>query len=392
MNLDEHVGATLREQADMRELAELDVLAVMDGGLRRRRRARSRRVRGAAAVSLVVAAASILSMSLGREVPVPAEGDDTPASVADLPSGPPPQVPYCSDGTTILGAGAPIAAACLPMSSHAGTTIGWDGEAVYRVADGGLAPLSTHVQSSWVPALSQDGRFAAWVTDEPAPTLLVYDARTSRRLAHVPMPTSWGWTAGIDALGRVFFLAYGRGAPIWMYDIATRRLLPVRDVPPHGSPGIRFVSRDGFGLDRGAFDDDEVTGTSELGSVDARGRFTSLGEIAVGWSSWSPDFSHVVQETAEGFWVQETDDLDHHVALRLPEAGLPTANPTWETPDTLLVTFHPGATWDSMLEEESQGAFATDETYVLRCHTSDGDCEVALEPGYGGDMTSPLYR
>ncbi|MDQ4054857.1 MAG: hypothetical protein M3237_19490 [Actinomycetota bacterium] len=216
--------------------------------------------------------------------------------------------------------------------------------------------------------------------------------RTSRQLADVPMPTSGGWTAGIDALGRVYFLAHQSDARIWMYDIATRRLTRVRGAPAHGYPGIRFVTSDGFGLDRGRFNDDRVTGRSVLGSVDADGRFTSRGEIPVGWSSWSPDFSQLVQETSEGFWVQSADDLEHHVTLNLPETGLPTANPTWETAETLLVTFHPGATWESMLDERTQGGFPTEDTYVLRCSTSTGDCEVALEPGYGGDMSAPMYR
>lgn len=392
MSLDEQLRATLRTEAESRDVPELDVLAVMDGGARRRRHLAQRRAAGAVVLSLVVAAAGIASLSLRSSTTIPAADDNVPAEVSDLPMGSPPQVPHCSDGTSIVGAGAPIASACMTMISHAGATIGWDGEAVYRVADGRLDPLSTRVQSSWAPALSHDGRFAAWVTASPEPALLVYDVQTSRRLADVPMSTSSGWTAGIDALGRVYFLESQPGAPIWMYDIATRRLTRVRDVPEHGFPGIRFVSFDGFGLDRGRFNDDQVTGRSAWGSVDAQGRYKSRGEIRVGWSSWSPDFSHLVQETAEGFWVQAADDLDRHVTLELPEQGLPTANPTWETATTLLVTFYPGATWESMLDDTSQGAISTEDTYVLRCFTTTGDCEVALEPGYGGDMTAPMYR
>lgn len=392
MSLDAQLRATFRREAESRQESQLDVFAVMDGGLRRRRRAAHRRTAGAAVLSLVVAAAGVASMWSGPRTTIPADDGSVPAQVSDLPVGPPPRVPHCSDGTTIVGAGAPIASTCMPMTSYAGSTIGWDDEAVYRVADGRLDPLSTRVQSSWFPALSHDGRFVAWVTASPEPALLVYDVQTSRRLADVPMPTASGWTAGIDAMGRVYFLAYQAGAPIWMYDIATRRLIQVRGAPDHGSPGIRFVSFDGFGLDRGRFGEDRVTGRSEWGSVDGHGRFTSRGEVAVGWSSWSPDFSHLVQETAQGFWVQPTDDLDRHVTLRLPEQGLPTANPTWETVETLLVTFHPRATWDAMLDDETQGAFSTDETYVLRCSASTGDCEVALEPGYGGDMIAPMYR
>ncbi|WP_166133411.1 SMP-30/gluconolactonase/LRE family protein [Nocardioides ochotonae] len=393
MSLEEQLRAALRTEAQSRETPEVDVSAVMDGGVRRRRHDVHRRAAGAAALSLVVAAAGVASLSMRSSTTIPATDDDVPAEVSELPMGSPPQVPHCSDdGTRIVGAGAPIASACMTMTSHAGTTIGWDGDAVYRVADGRLDPLSTRAQSSWAPALSHDGRFAAWVTDSPEPALLVYDVQTSRRLADVPMRTSSGWTAGIDALGRVYFLEYQPRAPIWMYDIATRRLARVREAPEHGSPGIRFVSFDGFGLERAPFNEDQVTGRSAWGSVDVQGRYQSRGEIAVGWSSWSPDFSHLVQETAEGFWVQAADDLDRHVTLKLPEVGLPTTNPTWETATTLLVTFYPRATWDSMLDDLSQGAISADETYLLRCFTTTGDCEVALEPGYGGEMTAPMYR
>jgi hypothetical protein len=392
MSLDEQLRATFRTEADSRDMPELDVFAVMDGGVRRRRHARHQRTAGAAVVSLVVAATGIASLSLQSNTTIPANDDSVPATVSDLPMGSPPQVPHCLDGTRIVGAGAPIASACMTMTSHAGTTIGWDGDAVYRVADGRLEPLSTRVQSSWNPALSHDGQFAAWVTSNPEPALLVYDVQTSRRLADVPMPTSSGWTAGIDALDRVYFLGFQSGGPIWMYDIASRRLIRIRGAPAHGSPGIRFVSFDGFALDQGRFDEGQITGRSAFGSVDVQGRFRSRGQISVGWSSWSPDYSHLVQETAQGFWVQAADDLDRHVMLKLPKQGLPTTNPTWETANTLLVTFYPRATWGYMLDDQSQGAFSTNDTHVLRCFTSTGDCEVALNPGYGADMTAPMYR
>jgi hypothetical protein len=152
------------------------------------------------------------------------------------------------------------------------------------------------------------------------------------------------------------------------------------------------VTSDGFGLDRGRYSGDQVTDRSEIGAVDAAGAFADRGEVPIGWSSWSADYSHLVQETADGFWVQAVDHLDRHVTLRLPKQGLPTALPVWESEDSVLVTFLPSASWTSMLDEPSQGDFSSRETYVLRCSTTSGDCEIALEPGYGGAMRGPMYR
>jgi hypothetical protein len=233
MSLDDQLRAALRRESEMREPPPIDVRSVVRGGRARRRRARVRRVAAAALVLVAVTAGVFGVVRASEESPQPAH-KTAPGTVRDLPTGPPPTLPHCEHGTTIVGAGAPIRSACKPMTSHAGSTIAWDDTGVYRVVDGRLDRLTERTPSSWVPALSQDGRFVAWVTDEPTPSLLVYDARTGHRLADVRMPTADGWTPGIDGHGRAYFLVYARSdaeAPIWMYDIATRRLTRLTGLP-----------------------------------------------------------------------------------------------------------------------------------------------------------------
>jgi hypothetical protein len=206
------------------------------------------------------------------------------------------------------------------------------------------------------------------------------------------MPTANGWTAGIDKYDRAFFMEFQDTGRSWMLDIPAGKLVRLRGVPEYTSPGIRYVTGDGFGLDRGAFDQDHQTGTTELGSISRDGVFVSRGEVPIGWSSFSPDFTRVVQETRDGWWVQNADDLSNHVTVQLPLTGKPSLNPVWESNDSLLFTFFPDAPWGDTFHQANDGDVPSTGSYILRCSATTGDCEIALRPGYAGDMQGPMYR
>ena len=71
---------------------------------------------------------------------------------------------------------------------------------------------------------------------------------TGEQVAEEPWPTSEGWVAGIDDLGRVYFQSYGTTGRRPGLRPAHRGRLQVRGVPTHPSPSIKFVTADGFGI------------------------------------------------------------------------------------------------------------------------------------------------
>jgi hypothetical protein len=315
--------------------------------------------------------------------------------VFDLTQGAPPAIPYCSSGTQIRGAGAPIASRCLTMEHRGGSTIGFDGRGVFSIEDGQIRLLDRRGWVSWLPAVSHDGRYATWVNDDLGwGNLLLYDLASHRRVTEVRLPRSQVWVPGIDDLHRVYLVGFQPPARVWMYDIPNDRLTRLRNIPTLDGAGVTYVTADGIGLRAGFFyETGEVTSESMEGGVTADGRFVRRTVVPHGWTAYSPDRSMLLHETREGFWVQPSSDLSRKTVLQLPAVGRATSLPVWETADTVIVSFDPteDAGWTAPDPSEGFDVPAR-RLWLLRCSATSGDCEVALGPGNAGRMVGTPYR
>lgn len=362
-----------------------DLLAVREGGRRRARRRTMVRVGVGVAATLAVLGV-LTPVLLGRDSsPTPAPASP---SLAELPLGAPPAVPYCGDGRTIRDGDAEVRARCDVLVTRGGETLYLGGiRGVQQVVDGRLVLLDRSGAEYWFPAVSLDGHWAAWLTAAgPGARLVVADLERSTVVRRVPWPSANGWVPGIDDLGRVYTVDFDT-TDVVAYDIRTDEVLPVTGTPEHASPGIRFVTGDGFGIRPG-----NPVGPVVVGSVTADGRFVRSHETSWDMVHHSPDRSRVVRESSQGFVVSPTAGTAEDVLLRLPERGSAVWIPVWETEDTVLVQFDP-YTEDAEPTSTSNGLdVPASRTTLLRCSADDGDCEIALPAGWGGEMTYPVYR
>jgi hypothetical protein len=363
-----------------------DLRAVREGGRRRARRRTLVRVGVGVAAALVV---------LGGLAPVLLGGDAEPApapaspSLAELPLGAPPAVPYCADGRTVVDGDVEVRARCDVLVTRGGATLYLGSRrGVEQLVDGRRVLLDRSGAEYWFPAVSVDGHWAAWLTAAgPGAHLVVADLERSTVVRRVPWPSANGWVPGIDDLGRAYTVDFDT-TEVVAYDLRTDEALPVTGTPEHGSPGIRFVTGDGFGILPG-----NPVGPVVVGSVTVDGRFVRSHETSWNMLHHSPDRSRVVRDDpSQGLVVSATDATTEDVRLRLPERGSAVWIPVWETEDTVLVQFDPYTEATEPLGTSNGLDVPAARTTLLRCSADDGDCEVALPPGWGGDMTYPVYR
>lgn len=386
MSLDQHLPETLRRAADEHTPPFPDLSSIVDGGRRRKRRRDVRRVSVAAACLAVVAAVPVIVDPFATESTPPTGEVDRVARVTDLPVGATPDIPYCPGDRTLRGAGDPVDAECDVFIHRGETTLFLNRHGVNRLAGGELTLLDSRDWSSWYPALSLDGRWAAWVTETPegpnAALLLAFDLQTGEQVAEVPWSTGEGWVAGIDDLGRVYFQDYARGE-VDMHDLRTGETTGVTGLPDHDPPSIKFVTSEGFGI----YSDGEGV---IRGSVSADGRFIQQHHVDYLWGTqFSPDGSLASYERDGQLVVGPSTGDAPVVPLELPRQGAPVWFPVWEGPETVLVQFDPWATPQPLgqgLDSRARG------TWLLRCYAEDGSCEVALPEGWGDRMSGPVYR
>ena len=258
-----------------------------------------------------------------------------------------------------------------------------DSQGVNVLKDGQLTLLDSRDWSSWFPALSNDGRWVAWVTEAGAgqALLLGFDLETGEQVAEEPWPTSGGFVQGIDDLGRVYFQDYAREAML-VHDLRTGDTLDVTGMPEHAGRS-EFVSNDGFAV--------YVDGVGVvLGSVTADGRFTQQHVVDYEWGThFSPDRSLVSYERDGQFVVGPPSGDGPVVPLELPTEGSPVWFPVWEGPDTVLVQFDP---WSTPRPLGNGFDVPARRTWLLRCEVTEGACEVALAPGWGDRVAWPVHR
>ncbi len=385
MSLDQSVAETLRRTAEEHEAPFPDLTSIVEGGRRRKRRRDVRRMSIVAASVAVAAAIPFAVRPFATDSTAPTGETDGVESVTELPVGPKPDIPYCPGNRTIVGAGAPVHAACDLLIHRGGRTLFLDRDSVNVLEDGQLSLLDPRGWSGWLPSLSNDGRWAAWVT-EAGPgeaVLLAFDLDTRKQVAEEPWPSANGLVQGIDDLGRVYFQDYAR-EDMLVHDLRTGDSFQVTGLPEHAGRS-KYVTSDGLSV--------YVDGVGVVrGSVTADGRFTEqqLVDYAIG-TQFSPDRSLISYQRDGQLVVGRPSGGGPVVPLKLPTQGSVVWFPIWEGPDTVLVQFDRWSNKPVDLLEYGLNVPAR-RTWLLRCEVTDGACEVALEPGWGDRMTGPVYR
>jgi hypothetical protein len=383
MSLDQHLPETLRRTAHEHTPPFPDLASIVAGGRRRKRRRDVRRVAVAGACLAMVAALPFAAGWLGQASVDPAD-ENRPANVDQLPVGDEPAIPYCPGNGTVHGAGTPIRVGCDVLIHKAGTTLYLSRRGVEQLVGGERRVLDARHPYSWFPALSHDGRWAAWVVEREAGDkawLLSFDLERGAR-AQVPWPPLNGWVAGIDDLGRAYFQDHTEGA-VLVHDLRTGETFEVTGLPDHGPTSLEFVTGDGFGI----YSPGEGV---VLGSVTSDGRFIQQHPVDYAWGTqFSPDRSLMSYERDGQLVVGPTSGDGPVVPLRLPRHGAPVWFPTWEGSASVLVQFDPLGAPGPLGNGTDAPARGT---WLLRCHTDDGSCEVALPAGWGDRMAGPVYR
>lgn len=353
MSLDTELRELLTAQADRREGPVPDIAALRAGGLARGRRRR------------VVLGSSVLAALLGVLVGVGVALRLPDVRTVEEPAGPPAgvgvaAVPWCvtdiRGSQHILGEGAPIRTKChgprgVHLWHHAGTTILTRDGTIFRVADGGLTPLST---GDGEVSMSHDGRLAVVLSTGRSTCgvlpLTVYEVATGTEVAVTEVETSCGHLAGVDDRGRVYVTAadYRPGVlDVRMFDTVRGQWMRVSDVPPRQGV-ITYVTADGFAVQ---IAEDVVSRpdyrasipiASLEGRVDPEGRFVPRREVPIGKGRWSPDRTLVADQQPEGVVVRSAD-LTRRLGLDLPAdlfaarvERLPDVDLLWESPTSLL--------------------------------------------------------
>lgn len=390
MNLDQRLTEAMMAAADLHAPPAPDLDRLLAGGRRRQRQRDVRRVTLAAITAAVLAVATPFAVgALRHQQPVQPTAPEHQL-VTDLPVGAPPAIPYCYGDGTVMASGHSIRARCDVLIHRGDATLLATPQGLDLLRDGRRTLLDGRPWTAWFPAMSRDGRYAAWLTPRPhskgAGELLVFDLASGRQIADEPIPSAHGWVPGIDDLGRVYVELFHGG--VLAYDIGSGSTVQVRGLPSRVTDGarIRFITADGFGMQTHSASRDEV-----VGLVTDDGRFASQRAVTQGWSVYSPDSSRFVQDTGHGLATFDASGADGPVALHLPPTGGPLWYPVWETDDSLLVEFDPNAI-GSTIEGSNGDRAPAGSTYLLRCSATTGECEVALEPGWSGGMEDPVYR
>lgn len=203
MSTDTEITRSLHEAAEDAAVPPVDLDALRAGGRRHARR-RSAAVTAAAALVLaVVGGGVVLGPDALRSDAPPAQRDDQPRTVADLPVGDAPALPY------VVGEGS---GHLMGLRYGGGVTLGLDDRrGVVEVAlDGRRRVLDA--DATGYPAVSPDGGWAAWpVTSDGADARIVlWSVESGKRSAVFTVPErpqccdSGFRVAGVDDDGRVY--------------------------------------------------------------------------------------------------------------------------------------------------------------------------------------------
>lgn len=204
MSTDTEITRSLHEAAEDAAVPPVDLDALRAGGRRHARR-RSAGVMAAAALVLAVVGGGVAlgPDALRSDAPPPAQRDDSPRTVADLPVGDAPALAY------LAGRGP---GHLMGLRYGGGVTLGLDDRrgVVQVAADGSRRVLDAH--ATGYPAVSPDGHWAAWpVTSEGADArIFLWSVESGKQSEAFTVPEkpqccdSGFRVAGVDDDGRVY--------------------------------------------------------------------------------------------------------------------------------------------------------------------------------------------
>ncbi len=379
-----------------------DPADVVAGALSRRRRRRA--VVGGAALALTVVAGSAVLVAqglappdAGREVvpqgpssPSVPEGSDVSAPLERVPGGRNASalsIPFCEeqiggdvrsdvlhvDGTAYDTDCAYARPHHRYLWYHAGRTVMSSADGL-QVLVGDRFVTVSRLQSPGV-RISMDGRYLAWFEQD---ALFVHDLVAQEPTGRFTMPDeilSAGIpeVEGMDWGGRTYVQVDGA---LWVHDLGRSRWAHVRGLPPDWGVGeskeLAYLTPEGVAVESEELAADEPGARSVEGRVTQDGVFEPVRTVPLGRAVWSPDRSHTVQLSGEGFTAHAADDLDSPVPLVLPVDPADVAavawDAQWETGSTVLVT--------SAVTVGPKGEVSVDAFVTHRCFAPTGYCSV----------------
>ena len=376
-----------------------DPADVMAGAQARRRRRRAVVGGAALALTVVVGSAVLVSQGLaprdaGREIipqgtpyPVP-EGSDVSAPLERIPGGRNASalsIPFCEvqvggdlrsdvlhvDGTaydTDCGYARPHHRY---LWYHAGRTVMSSLDGIEALVGDRFVRLS-RLQSPGV-RISMDGRYLAWFEED---ALFVHDLVAQEPTGQFTMPDailSAGIpeVEGMDWGGRTYVQVNGA---LWVHDVGRSRWSEVRGLPQDWGAGdwkqLAYLTPEGFAVESEELAADEPGARSVEGRVTPDGAFEPVRTVPLGRAVWSPDRSHAVQLSGDGFTAHPAEALGTQVLLDVPvdPADVPAVawDAQWESDSTVLVT--------SAVTVGPKGEVSVDAFVTYRCSAFTGEC------------------
>jgi hypothetical protein len=221
--------------------------------------------------------------------------------------------------------------------------------------------------------ISMDGKYLAWFEED---ALFVHDLVAQEPTGRFTMPDevlSAGITEveGMDWGGRTYVQADGA---LWVHDLGRDRWAQVRGLPQDWGAGdwkqLAYLTPEGFAVESEALAVDEPGARSVEGRVTPDGAFEPVRAVPLGRAVWSPDRSHAVQLSGEGFTAHPAEDLGTRVPLDVPvdPADVPAVawDAQWESGSTVLLT--------EAVTTGRAGAVSPDAFVTYRCSAVTGDC------------------
>jgi hypothetical protein len=387
MSTDTEISRSLHQLADRAAVPPVDIDALRAGGRRHARRRRATVLGAAAVVLAVVAGGAVLGADALRSDPAPGpvQRDDrsTPRTVADLPVGGPPGLPFLlgdvihagDTGADLEGPGQ-----LMGLRYGGGVTLGLhDRRGVVEVGpDGGQRVLDA--DATGYPAVSPGGRWAAWpvTADGRDARIVLWSLGAGKRVEVFSVPErprccdSGFHVAGVDDAGRVYVTGDRAHYLRDLGDAEPRVMDNVRagsDEIKVGTRGIVVLGAPGDqGSDGEARFIDVVDGRLEPTTV-----LTAPGLARSTW--WSPveNDQFLGRGTSGGLRVWSLDGPQQKASrpIGVP-ADVDVTGVAWESADAMLV-------------DVVEGADA--HAWWLRCSMERRTCERAADLGPEGTET-----
>jgi hypothetical protein len=391
-HFEQSLAEDLQRTASTVDVPPAPVASLSAAGRRRLRATRLRALAAvAAAVAVVVAGLGAGPQLLTGSTPV-GPAHHGPArqltSLADLPHGARPGVPYWHAGQLHVG-GATIRTPHREIVTGGGTTLVGDPWPLHNLArwwlldETRLVPVVSRPDVTGQPKVSPDGRLVLWEEMQPhATTVVVWDTTRRRVVARQTVQIEAAccdgpslMLFGVDDQDQVF---YGDGRTLTMWQPATgtaRTVTGIGRLPAAPTqitatgPVFQGASSDGF------------NSLGVYGSVTADGVFHRAGTVPSDQSAaWSPDNTR---------WAYPGDDYGDF-AFKAPATQMVLDVATGKTHRMRLPT---GVTGDVQWESNNTLLLhvltGPRRHFMVRCQAESGACELALRMGRTSDWSFP---